>query len=571
MAKARTKSKQSDGTPAIKCVAHVTREYLGLAGVGGIKDVVEGLARASAAAGIESHVFLPYYHSIDAALAELNSKRIAPLNLVETASFDVKMYYVGQPRTERVSVHSVDMAPNLTIHLVNSRRYKELFEGDHVSSRTGIYVYTEDDAKALRRPELQGKGYGDYFAMNILLVKATLHFLGEKAIRPDVIHCHDGHTAVLPLLAQESTDGYAAFLRHTASLITIHNAGRGFHQEVSDLDFARTVCGLPESKADAISGCRLDGSFDPLLAGGLYGSAINAVSENYARELQHTGQDWMTAWLGHSLAERGVTLHGITNGVAPETWTPELPGLLPLDATFSVRKGDLAGKLTCKRALIDALSRGVIPVRKAEKLSLHGRIEERNDAPLLTFVGRLDSQKGFDVLAEALSQLFVQDDGVQLVGLGSGDVSIEHKLKDLAASFPGRVSIVIGYNEDFAAKVYAAGDFFIIPSRFEPCGLTDFFAQLLGNLPIVHAVGGLVKTVDGRFGYSYLGGAAELLRALQRAMRDYREPDRPAIHEMQRAAVDNIYENFTWAKVLEKKYLRLYELAKARMAPALPY
>lgn len=119
--------------------------------------------------------------------------------------------------------------------------------------------------------------------------------------------------------------------------------------------------------------------------------------------------------------------------------------------------------------------------------------------------------------------------------------------------------------------MYAAGDFFIVPSRFEPCGLTDFFAQLLGNLPIVHAVGGLVKTVDGRFGYSYLGGEAELREALQRALRDYREPDMPAIREMQRAAVKNIYENFTWDKVLAKKYLPLYRLAKERMRPDMPY
>lgn len=571
MTKTQTNARAGDGSDEIKCVAHVTREYLGLAGVGGIKDVVEGLARACAAAAIDTHVFLPHYHTVDAALAQLNAQCTLPLVPKEAASFDIRMDYVGERRSERVSVRSLGMGLNLTVHLVDSKRYRKLFEGDQTSPRTGIYAYTADDAKALGRPELQNKGYGDYFAMNTLLVKATLRFLSEKGIRPDVIHCHDGHTAVLPLIAQESTEGYAAFLRYTPSLITIHNAGRGFHQEVADLEFVRVICGLPDSKADVVAGCQLDGSFDPLLAGGLYGSAINAVSENYARELQHTGQDWMTAWLGHTLAERGVILHGITNGVDPETWTPEVSGLLPLDAVFSVRRGDLGGKASCKRALIDALSRGETPVRNAEKLSLHGRLDKRADAPLLTFVGRLDAQKGFDVLAEAVEELFAGDEGVQLVGLGSGDVSIERDLKKLADSFEGRVAIVIGYNEDLAAKVYAAGDFFIIPSRFEPCGLTDFFAQLLGNIPIVHAVGGLVKTVDGRFGYSYLGGRAELVAALQRSLRDYREQGRPAIHEMQMAAVENIYENFTWGKVLEKKYLGLYRLAKQRMKPTLPY
>jgi starch synthase len=571
MAKTRAKLKPTDGAPAIRCIVHVTREYLGLAGVGGMKDVAEGLARASAAAGIETHVFLPYYYTVDAAIGKLNEKRAKPLEPEETASFKVAMNYVGERRDETVAVRSLAFAPKLTVHLIDSERYKRLFEGHGRIPRTGIYVYTKDDAKALGRPDLEGKGYVDYFALNILLVKATLHFLGLKGIQPDVIHCHDGHTATLPLLAQESADGFAAFLRHTSSLITIHNAGRGFHQEVADLEFARAICGIPAPMADVIMGCRLEGSFDPLLAGGLYGSAVNTVSENYARELQHTGQDSMTAWLGHVFTERGIILHGITNGVDPETWNAEMPGLLPLDATFSVRGGDLAGKQTCKRTFVESLSRGITPVSDTSRISLHGSIEYRDNVPLITFVGRLDRQKGFDMIAEALPLLFAEDPDVQLVGLGSGDPNIETSLKDLARSFPGRVCIVVGYNEDCAAKVYAAGDFFLIPSRFEPCGLTDFFAQLLGNLPIVHRVGGLVKTLDGRFGYSYLGGGAELLSAIRRALRDYREPGRPKILDMQRAAVDNIYENFTWGKILEKKYLALYELARQHMKPALPY
>ena len=148
---------------------------------------------------------------------------------------------------------------------------------------------------------------------------------------------------------------------------------------------------------------------------------------------------------------------------------------------------------------------------------------------------------------------------------------MQKKFARLVESFPGRVCLAIGYSDAFAAKVYAAGDFFVIPSRFEPCGLTDFFAQLMGNLPIVHQVGGLVKTLDGRFGYGYLGGAEELLNALRRALDDYREQSKAKIRKMQRDSVVNIHENFTWQRVLEKKYLPLYKMAIEQMRSAVPY
>ena len=113
---------------------------------------------------------------------------------------------------------------------------------------------------------------------------------------------------------------------------------------------------------------------------------------------------------------------------------------------------------------------------------------------------------------------------------------------------------------------------FGIPSIWiDTIGLTDFFAQLMGNLPIVQSVGGLVKTIDNRFGYAYLGSGEELLEALRRALRDYREPNRVRIRSMQRDAVINIRENFTWSKVFEKKYLPMYQLAIDKMKPAMPY
>jgi starch synthase len=131
--------------------------------------------------------------------------------------------------------------------------------------------------------------------------------------------------------------------------------------------------------------------------------------------------------------------------------------------------------------------------------------------------------------------------------------------------------MAIGYDRSLAARIYAAGDFFLIPSRYEPCGLTDYYAQLMGNVPIVHAVGGLVKTVDGKFGLSYLGGQRELTYAIRRALKIYREEGQRTLRKIQAAAVKNIRANFTWDRVLERRYLPIYYEAIESAKPRTPY
>jgi len=398
----------------------------------------------------------------------------------------------------------------------------------------------------------------------VLLVKATLKALGEMEDKPDIVHCHDGHAALLPVIAQASYEDFEPALAHLPSVVTIHNAGRGYHQEVDDLDFAAAICGLPR---EVINGCLLNEKFDPLLAAGLYCQGMNTVSENYAYELQHTGRDAATGWLGHALADHGIHLVGITNGVDPDAFDPRNPGKLGLAAAFSPRHGELLGKEVCKRNLLDVLAGDECRA----KVVLHGRVAYKKATPLLTFISRLETQKGIDILADAVEDLFQEEENIHFVGLGSGKPEIEARFKELADRFNGRVCLAVGYDPDLAVKIYAAGDFFVIPSRYEPCGLTDFYAQLLGNVPIVHRVGGLVKTVDGRFGFAYLGGKRELIDAIRRALSVYHQKGRPTLRKIQVNAVENIYENFTWAKIVEKKYLPFYREAIALTRPVLPY
>jgi starch synthase len=291
---------------------------------------------------------------------------------------------------------------------------------------------------------------------------------------------------------------------------------------------------------------------------------MNTVSEQYGRELQETDDDRLTGWLGHTLRERGVTLHGVTNGIDPAEFDPRDHGRSGIDASFDpLQEGELDGKRICKETLLRELGgnlhvAGIHPV---------GSLDFRPDLPLFTFIGRLNEQKGVGVLLAALRGL-LQDTGkgeptFQFLLLGSGGHDEERELAALAKKkeHRGRVCFLKSFHPQLANRIYAAGDFFLIPSRYEPCGLTDFIAQLFGNLPIVHHVGGLVKVVDGETGFSYAHhSAAALTGAMQRAMALYRD-DRATIRVMQRQAVARIYERHTWQRVMQQ-YLELYKKAK---------
>jgi starch synthase len=517
----------------IRKILILTREYDGLAGAGGVKDFTRQLAEALARKGNHQvTVLLPAYGFIDP--EELG---FAESDLV----LEVEMNYVGRERRETVYFHEA-MRNGVRVVLVAALRYGE---------KDGVYTYTaaEADADPSHR---QGRAHYDYFAMNLLLQKAAIARTIRLDEHPEVIHCQDGHTAVLPALLRE-IEGFRHYFHGTGCLVTIHNAGVGYHQEVGDLAFAERISGLPSR---VILANQLNGHFDPLLAASPY-SVLNTVSENYARELQETDDDELTGWLGHKLLSRGVVLEGVTNGINPEHYDPSRPEALGLSAGFSPAGGSWGGKVRCRADLVAALAKGGWPgVRQT------GSLDSHPSQPLFTLIGRLTPQKGVDKLVGALETLLPHDKKFQFLIMGSGDEEIEADLVRLAGKkeYQGRLCLLRGYDEKLAMRVYAAGDFFLIPSRYEPCGLTDFIAQLFGNLPIVHHIGGLVKVVDGVTGFAYREhNSAALMGAMLKAMELFRtEPVK--IREMRQAAIARIHQNYTWDLVVER-YLQLYRRA----------
>ncbi len=525
---AATKNKRKD----FKKIWLISREYEGLAGAGGVKDVCRQLAEALVKTGKKVSVMLPCYGFMPDPLPGFR----------KVATFQVDMPYVGVERREQVTIRARRRDKNLTIYLVDAERFRE---------KKSIYTYTAEE-EADNPDHVQGSGHYDYFAMNVLLQKAAVDFMIHQRRKVNIIHCHDGHTALLPAMVREN-EGYRHFFFNTGLIVTIHNAGLGYHQEVADLPFAKTITGLP---GKVISRNLLNGSFDPFLAASAY-AVMNTVSENYARELRETADDELTGRLGHILLSRGVKLEGVTNGIAPPDFDTSQPQKLGIDAGYSVLKKDMAGKLVCRRKLVqDIIAKKITAIRQSGSLAPDSKI------PLFTFIGRLTAQKGVDKLVGALETLLPMDKKFQILILGSGDKSIEKSLITMAAAKAneGRVCVLLGYDPALANRIYAAGDFFLIPSRYEPCGLTDYIAQLYGNLPIVHHVGGLVKVRDNETGFAYQEhSSAALIGAMQKALRIYlRRPEE--IGRMQVKAVKTIYSKYTWDKIVQR-YLALYEKA----------
>jgi starch synthase len=389
--------------------------------------------------------------------------------------------------------------------------------------------------------------------MNILLQKAALDLMILLDEHPDVIHCHDGHAATLPAIMREN-GGYRHYFRCTGAVVTIHNAGLGYHQEVEDLAFAHAVTGLPER---VILRGRLEKYFDPFMVAADY-AILNTVSEQYGRELQKTTEDARTGWLGHALQERGVFLAGITNGIDPDSFDPRFPEKLGLLAGYDVLGGKLEGKKECKADLL-ALIASHGPYRLVKQ---YGTLANETEAPLCTFIGRLTMQKGVDVLIQALHLMLAAEPSVQFLFLGSGMREFEEEIEQIAtmSPFQGRICFLKGYDSLLANKVFAAGDFFIVPSQYEPCGLTDYIAQLFGNVPIVRRVGGLVKVINGKTGFSYQDNTPTALAdTIAEALRLYRHHPH-TLRSIQMAAVQRIVERHTWQKVMAA-YLEFYRQA----------
>lgn len=543
----------------------ISRELDGVAGVGGVKDVTYQLLAAIIRRGIRAALVMPLY------------SRIHRHRLVDTGiELVFPMDYTAQKRVTRARIHR-DKVAGATVYFVDAPCYAE---------KEGIYTYTLDEATRANKPELAGSGYFDYFEMNVTLQKAALELIQHLGARPDVIHGQDAHTAFIPALVR-TIPRYRSYFAQTGVGITVHNAGPGYNQEVFDIGFAQAITELPW---EAISEGLHRGGVYPFIIGGSYAGFINAVSANYAREIMEIpSEDERTGGIGTAFRQRGIQLTGVTNGIDPAEYDPTDPAKMGIAAAYDPAAGDLSGKVECRRALIAEINQHQTP-----GVQVYGSLDDAPGRPLITMIARLTVQKGIDRFIGAAYQLLVgespfrghrsptgkreslaekadlpagkSDADLLFLVLGTGDPRYENELKQLAQDqhFQGRIAVALGYSPSLANRIYAGGDFFVNPAEFEPCGLTDYMAQLMGSVPVVHFVGGLVKVQDGVTGYGYKPHTSEALaETLRRAIATFRQ--RPDEHQrIIRQAIHTIHERYTWDKVLERGYLPLYVQAMGK-------
>ena len=544
-------------------VWHVTREFAGLAEAGGLKDAVAGLAAAQVRAGIRAAVVLPRYGF----LAGLKAERL-PLR------WKLKLPEANEASAlapETVEVHRV-WRDGVEVFLLDSARAR---------AKRDVYTYTAADE--LENPyQKKGTGHWDAHHLNLTLQRGALE-LARRARRlgwrgpPAILHCHDGHAAFLPAILRLRQKSQAG-LRRIRALLTVHNAGSGYHQEIYGLEFAAQLTGLPTEVLRGGLHGQAAAAVDPLLVGPRY-APVNTVSEQYAAEIVSGELDRLTGGLGRAYREAGIHLSGITNGIDPAPYDPRFPEQTGLDYAFDPERGELEGKRLCRRRVAQetaaaASAAGPSYLRLARRgqprhfaagsplagLGCYGSLADTPGTPLFTFVGRLASQKGVDILGRSHARLLNRKADLSFLVLGQGERELEERLAGIAGgpAATGKFCLLVGFNSLAAKYCYAAGDYFLVPSLYEPCGLTDLYAQMMGNLPIVHRVGGLIKVRQGETGYSYEEHSVQALcGAIEEAARDRRlQPER--LEGMRRLAFREVLERFTWDRVLERGYLPLY-------------
>ncbi len=343
----------------------------------------------------------------------------------------------------------------------------------------------------------------------------------DLGARYDVLHCNDWPAALTP-----------AFAHAEKTLLTIHNLAFQGNYEPSWL--ARL--GLSDAMF-TMERLEFHGRVSFLKAGLVYSAALNTVSPTYAREIQSPEHG---CGLDGLLRARASALTGILNGIDTDVWDPARdPHLV---ARYNIE--DLQAK-----------------ARNKQELQRRINLEVNADCPLLGFVGRLTHQKGADLIAAAAAELVGLH--AQLAVLGRGERDIEAALSAVAARHPGRVAVAIAFDEPLAHLIEAGADVFLMPSRFEPCGLNQMYSQRYGTPPVARATGGLVDTViDGETGFLFeRAEGSALAAAVRRALAVWREPAR--WREIQRAGMQR---DFSW-RGAARQYADLYSrLAKARVS-----
>jgi starch synthase len=468
--------------------------------VGGLGDVIGALPKALEKLGVQISIITPAYQSALDGNFGLQSCHQVP-------GFDVSMGLsiehakVLQTRIDGTSIN---------VYFVGSGRYFD---------REGIY-----DDPATR------EGYPDNMKRFIFFMKAGLGLIMRMGLPFDVVHCHDSQTALVPGMIRTGYRHHPVFA-HTGTLFTIHNlAYQGVYPEEALL-----YAGIDRKHFYAMSPFEYWNKVNFIKAGIVLADKVNTVSQTYAIEIQ-TSHEFGVGLEG-VLQGRKKDVSGIVNGIDYAEWNPENDPLIP--AYFSTR--DFSGKEKCKELLKEQLN---LPQSTAR-------------IPLIGIVSRLADQKGFDLIEEAIQEIMALN--LQLAILGTGQEKYMSLLQRIASDYPEKVAVRLSFDNELAHRIEAGCDMFLMPSKYEPCGLNQLYSMRYGTIPIVRAIGGLADTVaddnsgDGT-GFSFKRySAADMMTAIKRALQAYSDMTR-----WQALMIRAMNQDWSWDRSAQK-YLELYQ------------
>ena len=494
-------------------IVHVTSELEPLAKVGGLADMVSALAAEQARHGHRVTVMIPAYQWIE---IPKNWMHEPPVHL------DVPWGLKREPaRVESVRAE-VDGVEVLLIGHGGERRFFD---------RPGVY----------NDPET-GQGWNDNAERYLFFCRAAVEWLRQMDRRPDIVHAHDHQAGWVAALIRMSEGGGAAF-HDTGTVFTIHNLG---YQGIHDA-FVLGLAGVAGNLFYPASPFEFWGRVNYMKIALLFSDMLTTVSPRYAEEIRSSEE--FGFGLESVLEHRKDALRGILNGVDIDVWDPAQDAWLPARYTID----DLSGKAECRAALCEI-----------------AHFPDDAETPVIGMVTRLVEQKGFDLLEQAAQAGF--DLPARFVVLGTGEPRYEEFLQRLMDANPGRVYYRGSFDEGFAHLIGAGSDLYLMPSRYEPCGLNQMYAMRYGTPPVVRATGGLADTVEEFDSMKGTGTGFlihnhevdDMLAALKRAMAIQRQPE--LWRTLQR---NGMSRDFSWGRSA-REYDGVYREALERIAGGAP-
>jgi len=464
---------------------------------GGLADVSGVLPRAIKAQGYDVRVIMPKY------------------GIINNQKFGLKT-----------------LAKSLAIPVGGKVTIVSILEGE---LERGIPAYFIDYKPYFEREELYGTSEGDYednAERFILFSRAVLEAIRAIGFQPDVIHCNDWQTGLIPVYLKTLYKN-DPFFQKTATILTIHNiAYQGtFPKE------ALNLAGLGEEEFTPEK-LEFYGQVNFLKGGLVYADVLNTVSVTYSKEIQASSE--FGYGLEGVLAHRSQDLYGILNGIDYDEWNPARDEFIAVNYTIE----EIDKKMECKRVL---LKENNLPVNLNQ--------------PFVGMISRLAHQKGLDIVAEAIDEIMDLD--LYFILLGTGEEEYHRLFSQIGRKYSRKAAIHITFDNGLAHRIYAGCDLFLMPSRYEPCGLGQLISLAYGTAPVVNPTGGLADTIQefdpeiGK-GTGFLlseYSASALMEALERAIAVYRRKE-----TWQRLVKNMMEANFSWA-ASTKEYLKLYQRA----------